>query len=204
VQRRSQSPGTQQNHTKSRRGNGAAPFSNNGSPGPGGFFGDSTTDLEATNSTFAANVATTGVGGAIAGSGSLTNCTFANNEAHGTNYAAFAAALFGGPWTIHNTIFDGNVDNDSSGNETCAYFGGSNSGDHDLQWPMGSTDSACVPGITFANAMLGALGDHGGPTQTTAPAAPASVIQVGTSCPATDETGHSRATPCTLGALEVP
>ncbi len=174
--------------------------SNNSAPGAAGFFGDSTT-LDATNTTFASNTATTGVGGAIASSGSLTNCTFANNQAHGTNYAAFAAALFGGPWTISNTIFDGNTDNDNSNNESCS-SGTSNSGSHDLQWPMGGTDSACVPGITFADAMLGSLGDSGGPTQTLLPSAAASVIQTGTSCPATDQTGHTRATPCTLGAVE--
>ncbi len=175
-------------------------ISNNSAPGSGGFFSDSTT-LDATNCTFSGNVATSGVGGAIASMGSLTNCTFANNLAQGTNYAAFAAALFGGPWTIANTIFDGNVDNDNSGNETCA--NATNSGAHDLQWPMGGTDSACVPGIVFSDAMLGPLANHGGTTDTITPAAAASVIQTGTSCPATDQTGQPRATPCTLGALEV-
>ncbi len=174
--------------------------SNNSAPGSGGFFGDGT-DLDATNTTFASNVATTGVGGAIASSGTLTNCTFANNEAHGTNYAAFAAALFGGPWTIANTIFDGNTDNDNSGSESCS-SGTSNSGAHDLQWPMGSTDTPCVPGITFADAMLGPLADNGGTTLTAAPAAAASILQTGTSCPPNDQTGRARANPCTLGALE--
>jgi hypothetical protein len=174
--------------------------SNNSAPGSGGFFGDGT-DLDATNTTFASNVATTGVGGAIASSGTLTNCTFASNQAHGTNYAAFAAALFGGPWTVHNTIFDGNTDNDNSGSESCS-SGTSNSGDHDLQWPMGGTDTPCVPGITFADAMLGPLADNGGVTKTVASSAAPAVIQTGTSCPATDQTGRARANPCTLGALE--
>jgi hypothetical protein len=177
-------------------------ISNNSAPGAAGFFGDST-QLDATNVTFAGNTATTGVGGAIASSGSLTNCTFADNQAHGTSYAAFAAALFGGTWTIHNTIFAGNTDNDSSNNEACS-GGASNSGDHDLQWPMGSLDSPCVPGITFADAMLGAPKDNGGTTMTAAPAAAAAVIQTGTSCPANDQTGKARKSPCTLGALEVP
>ncbi len=176
--------------------------SNNSAPGSGGFFGDGT-ELDATNVTWASNVATTGVGGAIASSGTLTNCTFVRNEAHGTNYAAFAAALFGGPWTIHNTIFDGNTDNDSSNGESCS-SGASNTGDHDLQWPMGGTDTPCVPNVTFADAMVGPLADNGGPTLTAKPAAASAVIQVGTSCPAADQTGRARATPCTLGALEVP
>jgi predicted outer membrane repeat protein len=175
-------------------------FSNNSAPGSGAFFSDGT-ELDATNVTFAGNVATTGVGGAVTSSGTLTNCTFANNEAHGTNYAAFAAALFGGSWTIRNTIFAGNVDNDNSNNETCS---AAQMGDHDVQWPMGSLDSPCVTGIPFADAMVGPLGDHGGPTATSVPSAAASVIQTGTSCPATDQTGRSRASPCTLGAVEVP
>jgi hypothetical protein len=175
-------------------------ISNNSAPGSGGFFGDGT-DLDATNTTFASNVATTGVGGAIASSGMLTNCTFANNAAHGTNYAAFAAALFGGPWTIHNTIFDGNTDDDNSGSESCS-SGTSNSGDHDLQWPMGGTDTPCVPNVTFADAKLGSLADNGGTTKTVAPAAAPGIIQTGTTCPDTDQTGRTRQTPCTLGALE--
>ena len=176
--------------------------SNNSAPGSGGFFGDST-DLDATNTTFAANLATTGVGGAIAATGTLTNCTFSGNQAHGTMYAAFAAALFGGPWTVHNTIFDGNTDNDNSGSEACS-SGTSNTGDHDLQWPMGGLDTPCVPGITFADAMLGPLGNHGGTTSTLVPAAASSIIQTGAACPATDQTGRARAAPCTLGAVEAP
>lgn len=177
--------------------------SNNSAPSFGGFFSDGTI-LDATNCTFANNTATTGVGGAIASMGSLTNCTLSDNQAHGTDYAAFAAALFGGPWTIANTIFDGDTDDDSSGNETCFPSSTANTGTHDLQWPMGSTDSPCAPGITFTDAMLGPLANHGGPTDTVVPGAAAAVIQTGTSCPPTDQTGKTRANPCTLGAVEVP
>jgi hypothetical protein len=174
--------------------------SNNSAMGSGGFFGDST-ELDATNCTFAGNVATTGVGGAIAASGTLTNCTFASNQAHGTDYAAFAAALFQGTWTIRNTIFGNNTDNDNSNNETCAIDAAS-TGDHDVQWPMGGTDSPCVTGITFSDPMLGPLTNNGGTTQTVVPGAASSVIQTGTSCPTTDQTGHPRGNPCTLGAYE--
>jgi hypothetical protein len=178
--------------------------SNNSAPGSGGLFAPGST-LDATNDTFAGNVAMGGVGGAIGNStGSLTNCTFANNQATGTNYAAFAGALFGGPWTVSNTIFDANTDNDNSNNAACSPGSTANSGAHDVQWPMGGTATACVPSITFADPMLGTLGDHGGTTATLVPAAAASVIQVGTSCPSTDQTGATRASPCTVGAVEVP
>jgi hypothetical protein len=50
--------------------------------------------------------------------------------------------------------------------------------------------------------MLSPLANNGGPTLTMAPAAAASVLQVGASCPATDQTGAPRKTPCTIGALE--
>jgi hypothetical protein len=61
-----------------------------------------------------------------------------------------------------------------------------------------------VSGITFADAMLGPLANHGGPTDTVVPGAAASIIQTGTNCPSTDQTGKTRANPCTLGAFEVP
>ncbi len=179
----------------------ASTFSNNSAPGAGAIFADST-QIALTNSTLYANIATTGVGGAIANTeGTITNCTFADNEAHGTNYAAFAAALFGGPWTINNSIFSGNIDNDNSGNEACA--NGTNSGADNVQWPHGGTDSACAPGIDFTDALLGPLANHGGTTMTLLPAAAAAVVQVGANCPATDQAGHARAKPCTLGALEI-
>ena len=168
--------------------------SNNSAPGSGGFFGDGT-DLDATNTTFASNVATTGVGGAIASTGTLTNCTFANNQAHGTNYAAFAAALFGGPWTVHNTIFDGNTDNDNSGSESCS-SGTSNTGDHDLQWPMGGTDTPCVSGITFADAMLGPTRrQRGHHVDRRARRGVHGQFRPGTSCPPTDQTGRDQGQP---------
>jgi hypothetical protein len=91
---------------------------------------------------------------------------------------------------------------------SCAH---TESGDHDLQWPQtkvvgGGADSECVSGITFADPELGslpsALTDNGGPTHTMRPGAAPSVVQVGSGCPETDQTGKPRGNPCTLGALE--
>jgi len=59
-----------------------------------------------------------------------------------------------------------------------------------------------VSGITFADPVLGPLADHGGPTLTIAPGADPSVVKIGSACPATDQTGKARPTPCTIGALE--
>jgi hypothetical protein len=50
--------------------------------------------------------------------------------------------------------------------------------------------------------MVGALANNGGTTLTMLPAATASVVQIGTNCPATDQTGKARKSPCTIGAVE--
>jgi hypothetical protein len=183
-------------------------ISNNSSPGCGGLQADAS-NLKFTNDTWTGNVATAGVGGAMcifSKGGTLTNCTFANNQANGgSSYSNFyAAAIFGGNLTLANCIIANNTTMNSMGRMSC---GNEEMGSHDVQWPMkkvvgGSADTACVTGIDFVDPMLGPLADHGGATQTMEPAAAASVVQVGTGCPATDQTGKTRASPCTIGALE--
>jgi parallel beta-helix repeat protein len=185
----------------------ASTFSNNSSPGPGAIQSDDTS-LDFVNSTFAGNRATNGLGGAIAlwsgQGGTIRNCTFANNGANGGS-GLFAAAIAGNPTlTIDNTIFANNTSMDCGAPMACQDMG---SGSNDLQWPQNhvvcaNPDHPCVDGITFADAMLGTLGDHGGPTQTLATTAPDSLVQIGTNCPATDQSGRPRRTPCTIGALE--
>jgi hypothetical protein len=59
-----------------------------------------------------------------------------------------------------------------------------------------------VTGIDFEDPQMGPLQDNGGPTLTTLPGA-SSVVQVGTGCPATDQTGKARQSPCTIGAVEL-
>ncbi len=183
-------------------------ISNNSSPGCGGLQADAST-LKFTNVTLSGNVATAGVGGAIcifSNGGTLTNCTLAGNQANGgssySNY--YAAAIFGGGLTLDNCIIADNTTMNSMGRMSC---GNEEMGSRDIQWPMnkvvgGSADTACVTGIAYADPMLGALADNGGATRTMAPGAAASVVQIGTGCPATDQTGKVRGTPCTIGALE--
>ncbi len=50
---------------------------------------------------------------------------------------------------------------------------------------------------------LGPLQDNGGPTLTTVPDATPAILQVGTDCPKTDQTGKPRTDPCTVGAVEL-
>jgi hypothetical protein len=186
-------------------------ISNNSSPGCGAVQADGSL-LDFRNVTLSGNVATKGIGGAIcifSNGGTLTNCTLSGNKAlGGSSFSDFyGAAIFGGNLTLENTVLANNTTQNSMGRMQCA-GGAPEAGSHDLQWPRnkvvgGSPDSECVTGITFADPALGPLQDNGGSTATMAPAAAASVVQVGVSCPATDQTGKSRKNPCTLGALEL-
>ena len=142
---------------------------------------------------------------AFSGGGTFTSCTFGENQAlGGDSFSDYYSAAVFGTVVLDNTLLAGNSTMNDEGRMTC---GATDTGTHDLQWPTtkpgGSMDTPCVSGIVFADPQLGSLGDHGGPTETYAPGAAASVLQIGTGCPATDQTGAPRATPCTVGAVEV-
>ena len=140
--------------------------------------------------------------------GTITSSTIANNVIMGTASGGFGAAIAdpGGrtpaALTIDDSIFANNTaPNNGVGNQ-CQNTAGN--GAHNVQWPMkranGSTDdTACVSGVTFADPELAPLA---GNPELAVPGAAASVVQVGTSCPAADAIGKTRATPCTLGAAE--
>jgi hypothetical protein len=186
----------------------ATTFSNNTAEGSGAIQADDTV-LDMTNVTFSGNSATKGLGGAISlfgNGGTFLNCTFADNHADfGSGY--FGAALAGGTkFTIGNTLFVNNTSKDAGAGMTCA---GTSDGANDLQWPKnhlvgGAPDTACVTGITFADATLSPLADNGGPTWTMAPKPGSPAIGLGKACPKTDQRGHARkADGCTAGAYEV-
>ena len=88
---------------------------------------------------------------------------------------------------------------------------GSSSGVGDLQWPKkhlvcDSDDPPCAAGgTTFADPLLGALGDNGGPTRTMLPAAGSPAAGIGKGCPPIDQRGKARKSPdgCTAGAVEM-
>ncbi|MBI2893393.1 MAG: hypothetical protein HYY06_07555 [Deltaproteobacteria bacterium] len=155
--------------------------------------------LDVVSSTFAGNAALDGVGGAICDfqTTTLEFCTLADNHADGGD-GLFAGALFGFGSTIRNSILSGNSGAGGGTQETCNDVG--HAGGNNLQWPEGH--SACTEATTFADPQLGDLADNGGPTLTMRPGAPAEVVQVGEDCPATDQTGRPRGSPCTLGAVE--
>ena len=188
----------------------ASTISNNSANGAGAIQSDDTF-LVLTNVTVAGNFAKKSPGGAISlfgNGGTVTSCTFANNHCDGAPGQSFAAHLFGGTkLTVTNTIFTGAMQAEANAPMSCQ---GENDGASDLQWPKThssgqSPDAPCVTGITFADPLLGALGDNGGPTKTMIPAAGSPALGLGKACPATDQRGTPRkADGCTAGALEVP
>jgi predicted outer membrane repeat protein len=181
-------------------------ISNNTSArGAGGlFFFNSPVEL--VNVTIAGNVAESSLAGAIAAngvSGTLESCTIADNHADASD--SFAGAIIGGnALTITNTIIadntGGNEFNPVSCTDTAA------GGDHNLQFPAqqesGQDDTPCVPGIDFADPLLGPLQDNGGPTPTMAllPGSPA--LGAGADCPETDQRGVAREGGCDIGAYQ--
>jgi hypothetical protein len=182
---------------------------NAGAKGSGAIQADGSV-YDFTNDTFAGNHATTGVGATLSlfgNSGTLLNCTFADNACDTS--AGFGAAIFGPGQnlTIQNTIFDDNTAPNAGSAEQC--FVGTITGSGDMQWPVkrttgGATDTLCAPGIfEGSDPSLGTLGDHGGPVPTMVPSATSAAQKRGTGCPATDARGVARtAGSCTAGAVE--
>ena len=140
-------------------------------------------------------------------SGTVLNCTFADNHAPGE--VAFAAAtLGGGDITLSNTLFSGHTVGNGWNPITCRdtfLEGGGN-----VQYPVeraggGSDDpdALCSVGALVADPLLGSLEDNGGPTLTLMPGPGSPAIGLGTVCPETDQRGEPRPEPCTSGAVEV-
>jgi hypothetical protein len=188
-------------------------ISNNSAPGAGGIQAD-TTIIDFTNSTFWGNVASQGLGGAMAlfdngaDGGTVVNCTFAENQSSGGS-GFFGAALAGdAPLTIRNTVFENNLTQDEGSPMACAIAASVGSGNS--QWPHvkpvgGGLDAPCTPAILFADGVLGPLADNGGPTLTATPLSGSAAIGLGTNCPSNDQAGRSRSnSTCTAGAVEVP
>lgn len=168
---------------------------------------DSTVSME--NDTIAGNDAFISHGGGLwlAGepSGTIVNCTIANNRSSSSE--GLAGAIFGAGLTLKNTIIAGQTVGTPYSAISCDAEHGEGGGN--LQWPvehaMGGSDdpdALCSPEIMVADALLGDLGDHGGPTATLVPAAKSPAIGAGHDCPATDQRGQVRAEPCTSGAVE--
>lgn len=186
--------------------------SKNTADAPGGMYVGSNSELNLTNVTIANNTARTGLGGGLYidqnVSGKILNATIAYNQTSGAS--AFGGGIAGGDGNVllGNTI----VANNSVGNAynpiNCTSKLGNLGGN--LQYPLirqggGSDDpgALCSDGVIEADPLLGALQDNGGSTLTIAPASNSPAIGQGNNnCPATDQRGQTRPTPCTLGAYQ--
>jgi hypothetical protein len=164
----------------------------------GGGLWASRGSLQLVDSTVAGNSAVVNGGGlwlARSPSGAILNCTIAGNSSTGAD--TVAGAIFGAGPTLANSIVSGNTAPWSPGCSDPLADGGGN-----LEWPEGA---GCAAGALAADPLLGALGDNGGATATLLPAAPSPARGLAaSSCPAVDQRGVARATPCTAGAVEVP
>ncbi|HEV7559765.1 MAG TPA: choice-of-anchor Q domain-containing protein [Kofleriaceae bacterium] len=149
-----------------------------------------------TNVTIAENIATGSNGGGMwlgnGPTGTMTNCTIANNKS--TAAGQVAGAIFGGGLTLVNTLIDGNTAMYTPGCDVSRTDGSGN-----LQWPAGAL---CTSSPVVADPMLGSLSDNGGGTETAVPAASSPARGLGTGCPPTDQLGMPRGDPCTAGAVE--
>ena len=149
-----------------------------------------------TNDTIADNTATMGGGVWFAGgvTGTLLNVTVAGNAGNG---------MAGGDTgvTLENTLVANNTKGSLEGEVSCDHThtgAGAN-----MEFP-GDSSSPCTSSVLVADPELGPLENNGGVTQTMAPAAGSPAIGKGSACPSTDQTGQSRMSSCTLGAVEVP
>jgi len=149
------------------------------------------------NDTIAYNTANMGGGIWFAGgvTGTLLNVTVADNPGNG---------VAGGDTgvTLQNTVVDDNTEGASmmEGEVSCDH---SHSGaGTNMEYP-GDPSSPCTSAVLVSDAKLGPLQNNGGVTDTMAPAASSPAIGKGFGCPATDQRGQPRKSPCTLGAYEV-
>jgi predicted outer membrane repeat protein len=173
----------------------ATTISNNSANYGGGIWIGHMAIAKITNDTIAGNKANLGGGIWFAGgvTGTLENVTVANNAGNG---------MAGGDTgvTLANSLVAGNIHGNVDGESSCDH---SHTGaDVNMEFP-GDPSSPCTPSVLIADPKLGPLANHGGPTDTMAPAAGSPAIGKGTSCPSTDQRGMARKSPCTLGAYEV-
>lgn len=193
-------------------------FAGNSAAGYGGLsiFDHQTGTLirasgDITNSTFHGNIARTGLGGAmnLQGSGGivLQNLTIAGNRA--LCDVCFAAGISNGnglPITLRNTVF---VDNTAGNPWNPWAILHPVTGSNNLQWPQfrpvsNQAEAVVTPGSQFADAGLGSLGMHGGPTATMpiGAASPARDAGTATGATASDQRGLPRVGAVDIGAYE--
>jgi hypothetical protein len=179
-------------------------FSQNAAAYGGAIQGDQI-QLSAVNNTFAGNSASVGIGvlALFNSSGALLNNTFAGNQ--GPHYPVLFPGSTSSPppsLTITNNLFVSNVA--SGGKLACftSFAGGGN-----FLWPPSTLSPApeagCAANEVTADPLLGTLTYNGGYTRTMPIPVNSPAVQSGsTSCPAVDERGIARPTPCSSGSYQ--
>lgn len=161
--------------------------------------------LDMTNVTVADNRAHGGLGAGLTIhdqiGGRLHHVTIVRNGNDGET--SFASAIAGGAGlTITNSIVADNHKTFTWENTSCNR---TLAGTGNFQWPAqntgGQPERPCAE-VEFVDPELGDLGDHGGPTRTVAARSDSPVHAAVTDCPATDQRGMPRSTPCSAGAIE--
>lgn len=153
----------------------------------GGFWVGQSAVADLTNATIANNSSDQGGGLWFANevTGTFLHCTIAGNT------AGYGSGLFNGAngVKIEESIISGNNCKNgpfASGSNDIGFMGG----------------DSCVNGAINEDPQLGMLQDNGGTTKTMVPAAGSPAVGKGMNCPATDQRGLPRKSPCTLGAAE--
>ncbi len=201
-------------------GNGGAIYSNGGGGGAaqviitgstftqntanngGGIVnsGGATTTLTVSNSTFNSNTATSGSGGGILNGGTvnLSSSTLSGNSASGFGGGIFSDA--NATLNVSNSIVAGNT----AGTDGADISGSLASGDYNLVQSVSGVTLTGTQNITGQPALLGALSNNGGPTQTLALLAGSPAINAGNTSLTSDQRGFSRpsGTADDIGAFE--
>ncbi len=170
----------------------------------GGLFLGGGTDAQVFNCTFVDNTTPGNAGGLWAGDGivGITNTTFSGN------YADYGPAIFkgqSGTVTLTNVVMSNNTtDNEFSAVACHETF---DDGGGNIQWPEnknnGNPDTPCAASTVFADPLLEALADNGGPTPTMALPAGSPALDVADDCPELDQRGLPRSGLCDSGAYEL-
>ncbi len=176
-----------------------------------GLFVGPDTRGDIRNCTFTQNVATDGLGGAMAFSTSdpilVDHCTIVDNHAPCDVCFGGGITVGGAPLKLRNTILADNTGGNQwvSWNitETVADGGGN------LQWPAqrpnGTDEVPATAGVTWAEPLLAPIARYGGVTETMAllPNSPA-VGNAGATVVSADQRGRARTAPTDAGAFETP
>ncbi len=190
---------------------GDSTFRSNTARAFAGLFVGPDTRGDIRNCTFTENVATDGLGGAMAFSTSdpilIDHCTIVDNHAPCDVCFGGGITVGGAPLTLRNSVLADNTGGNQwvSWNitETVSDGGGV------IQWPAqrpnGTDEIPATAGVTWAEPLLAPINAYGGVTETMGllPGSPA-IGHAGPAVSPADQRGRARTVPTDAGAFETP